>query len=98
MEQLMELYSVTTIHEFIKMIKLKGIVMNLTNSVLALPNDRFAERALLMYDGRYYVTYIVSEHYLEQSPWEDILVFENENDATNGYNNLVQMLNAQIYE
>jgi hypothetical protein len=98
MEQLMELYSVTKIHEFIKMIKLKGIVMNLTNSVLALPNDRFAERALLMYDGRYYVTYIVSENYLEQSPWEDMHVFENENDATNGYNNLVQMLNAQIYE
>jgi hypothetical protein len=98
MIQLMELYGVRTISEFIEMIKLKGIVTNLTNSVLTLPNDRFAERAILMYDERYYVTYAVLENFSEQSPWEDIHVFNSENEATNHYNNLVQMLNAEIYE
>ncbi|MEN9908102.1 MAG: hypothetical protein RLZZ540_1251 [Bacteroidota bacterium] len=96
--EIMRLLGIETINEFIEMIKLKGTVINLTNSVLALPNDRYAERALLMYDNRYYVTYVVSENFLEQSPWEDIHVFENGNDATNDYNNLVQMLNAEIYE
>lgn len=95
---IMRLLEIETINEFIEMIKIKGTVINLKNSVLALPNDRFAERALLMYDDRYYVTYVVSENFSDQSPWEDINVFENENDATNDYNNLVQMLNAEIYE
>ena len=95
---IMRLLGIETINEFIEMIKLRGTVINLNNSVLTLPNERFAERALLMYDDRYYVTYLVSENFSDQSPWEDIHVFENENDATNDYNNLVQMLNAEIYE
>jgi hypothetical protein len=93
--QLMSLHR-KTIHELIEMIKLHGEVVEINNSVLTLPNDKFAERALLLFNGLYFVTYVICDNFEERCPWEDIAVFRTELTARANYNSLLQILNAEV--
>lgn len=96
--EIMTLSGIETIHEFIEMIKLQGELIENNGSVLQLPNNQFAERAIIFFDSRFYVTYIVLDTLEETVHWEDIKVFEFEWQARDFYDALLRNLNSEIYE
>ena len=87
---------ILTIHELIEFIKLRGEVINTENSVFGIENDKYIERALLCYDGNYFVTYSILDNFIDRCYFEDMAEYDNEYSATVGYNNLFIHFNGAL--
>jgi hypothetical protein len=94
-QQLMELYNMT-IHELIEMIKLQGELIELENNVFGIPNDRYGERAIILFENRYYVTCAILDNFADICYYENIEVYNREFQARTEYNNLLNQHNGAI--
>lgn len=86
----------TTYPEFINKIKMKG--ENLENNILELPNDKYAEIAMISYNYNFYAGWVVLDTYVERVYDEYFEVFDTYERALNYYNNLEDTLNGRRYE
>ncbi|MFV8324498.1 hypothetical protein [Flavobacterium sp. ZS1P14] len=86
-----------TIHELIEMIKL-GNVFPSEFGILSLPNGKYAERAMILFEDKYFVTYTVLDNHLDIFYHEDIDVFDRESQASVFYQNLETNLDGEVYE
>lgn len=96
-QELMEMYNMT-IHQLIEMIKLKGEAIELNGSVFGLPDEKYGERVIILFENRYYVTYTILDNFIEKVYHEDITIFENESKARDNYDDLLLELNGEAYE
>jgi hypothetical protein len=81
------------IHELIEMIKLRGKVVELNDSIFGIQNDKYVERVILFFNNVFWVTYAIYDNYNEQCYWEDLQDFISENQARIYYNDLINSLN-----
>ena len=88
--RLLRMYKLN-IYQFIEMIKKRGEVI--IHDPVGIPYDKYIERALLIHDNSYYVTYMVLDNYMEECYWEDIEVFTTEIEARAFYNQLAEYQN-----
>lgn len=93
--QLMELHNLT-IHELIEIIKLRG--ESLEYGILSIPNNKYIERFLILFEYKYYVIYEILDTFEDICHHEDIIDFVNENEARIQYNNLLIEHNGIVYE
>lgn len=96
-KQLMETHEMT-IHELIDMVKTKGAPLNLEGNVISLPNDKYGERAVILFEDRYFVTNTILDSYLDVCHYEDMEVYNSETQAQIAYNNLLNEYDAKVYE
>lgn len=82
-----------TIHELIERIKSRGEVVELNESILGIPNDKYVERVILLYEDIYWVIYAVYDNFINKCYWEDMEDFESENKARIAYNELTELQN-----
>jgi len=80
-----------TIHELIEWIKLRGEAVELQDSVFGIPNDKYIERVIILWDNTYWVIYAIYDNFLERCYWEDMNDFDSEETAQIAYNELVQL-------
>ncbi|SNR24932.1 hypothetical protein [Flavobacterium sp. ov086] len=80
-----------TIHELIEWIKLRGEAVELQDSIFGIPNDKYIERVIILYDNTYWVIYAIYDNFLERCYWEDMNDFDSEETAQIAYNELVQL-------
>lgn len=90
----MRLLEIETIHKFIEMIKLQGELLENTNGILELPNNKFAEIAIIFFLNAFFVTYTVSDTFEDIVHWDEIDAFEYEWQARDLYNDF----NGEVYE
>jgi hypothetical protein len=85
-----------TIHKLIEMIKLKGEPLELKDNVFSIPNGKYGERAIILFEDRYYVTWEILDQIVEKSYLEDLVVFDKEFQARVKYDNLLTEHNGTI--
>lgn len=94
-QELMELHNMT-IHELIEMTKLKGEALKF--DILSLPNDKHSQRALILFEDRYFAIYEILDNYEDTYHYADIQVFKDDFTARICYERIVKELNGEIYE
>jgi hypothetical protein len=80
-----------TIHELIESIKLRGEAVELQDSVFGIPNDKYIERVIILWDNTYWVIYAIYDNFLQKCYWEDMDDFDSEEKAQIAYNGLIQL-------
>jgi hypothetical protein len=94
-QQLMELYNMT-IHELIEMIKLRGELIETEDNVFGIPNDRYVERAIILFENTYYVTYAILDNFADICYYESMDDYNREFQARNEYDKLLNKHDGAI--
>lgn len=97
-QRLLKTYKKATKQDFIEMIKLRGKLIEHTDNVFPLLNDKFGERAVLQFNGLFYVTFIISGNFVEILYGDDVKVYDSENEARECYHDLPNILNDEENE
>jgi len=80
--------------EFIELIKLKGTLIE--HNVIELPNNKYSEPVLMLFEDLYFVLYSVFENHYDSCPFEDYEEFNSEFQGRNRYSSLLNELTIGI--
>jgi hypothetical protein len=85
-----------TVHELSYMIKLKGLVIPTEIGVDSLLGGTYVERAIILFEGKYFLTLIVLDKQLELCYYDELYVFDTHKEAQDFYKKLIIKLNSTI--
>ncbi len=85
-----------TIPELIEFIKLHSEVINTENSPFSIDENTYMERALLLFDGDYFVMYSLLDKFIDRFYFERMEEYNNIHSATLGYNTLFTDFNGTL--
>jgi hypothetical protein len=78
--------------EAIEMIKLQGEVVETDESIFGITQNKFVERAIIIYRNYYWTVFSICDDYAEIFYYEEVKSFNSLNSAENYYYNLTNTL------